>query len=111
MQYILGMPLPGIEWNEEKARINLTIHKVSFETAQYIFSDTERLERPDRSAGNTSREERLQTLGMIDEVLFVVYTERGENRRLISARRANMAERRSYNGYYRIDNKGWSKAD
>jgi uncharacterized DUF497 family protein len=94
-----------------KRRGYLTLHKVSFETAQYIFSDTERLERPDRSAENTSREERLQTLGMIDKVLFVVYTERGENRRLISARRANKAERRSYNGYYHIDNKGWSKAD
>ncbi|MDR1324496.1 MAG: BrnT family toxin [Treponema sp.] len=105
------MPLPGIEWDEEKARINLATHKVSFETAQYIFSDMERLERPDRSAGNTSREERLQTLGVIDEVLFVIYTERGENRRLISARRANKAERRSYNGYYRIDDKGWTKAE
>jgi uncharacterized DUF497 family protein len=104
------MGLPGIEWDEEKARINLAIHKVSFETAQYIFFDTERLERSDRSAENLSGEERLQTLGMVDEVLFVVYTERGENKRLISARRANKAERRSYNGYYRIDNKGWTKA-
>jgi uncharacterized DUF497 family protein len=104
------MPLLGIEWDEEKARINLAIHKVSFETAQYIFSDTERLERPDRSAGNLSGEERLQTLGMIGEILFVVYTVRGDNRRLISARRANKAERRSYNGYYCVDGKGWTKA-
>ncbi|MDR1306169.1 MAG: BrnT family toxin [Treponema sp.] len=104
------MPLPGIEWDEEKARINLATHQVSFETAQYIFSDSERLERPDRSAGNLSGEERLQTLGMVNEVLFVVYTERGENSRLISARRANKAERRSYNGYYHIDGKSWTKA-
>ncbi|MDR3123737.1 MAG: BrnT family toxin [Treponema sp.] len=104
------MPLPGIEWDEEKALINLATHKVSFETAQYIFSDTERLERPDRSVGNLSGEERLQTLGMVGQILVVVYTERGENRRLISARRANKAERGSYNGYYRVDGKGWTKA-
>jgi uncharacterized DUF497 family protein len=111
MQYILDMPLPDIEWDEEKARINLEEHKVRFETAQYVFADSERLERPDRSEGNITGEERLQTLGMVSEVLFVVYTERGENKRLISARRANKAERRSYNGYYRIDGKGWTKAE
>jgi uncharacterized DUF497 family protein len=37
-----------------------------------------------RSEGNIAGEERLQTLGMVSEVLFVVYTERGENKRLIS---------------------------
>jgi uncharacterized DUF497 family protein len=70
------MPLPGIEWDEEKARINLATHKVSFETAQYIFSDMERLEHPDRSVGNLFGEERLH-LGMVGQILFVVYTERG----------------------------------
>ena len=59
--------------------------------------------RPDRS------EERWQTLGMVGKVLFVVYTERGENRRIISARIAEKHERRSYNGYYQIDGMGWSK--
>jgi uncharacterized DUF497 family protein len=64
----------------------------------------------DRNAENLSGEERLQALGMVDEVLFVVYTVRGENRRLISARRAKKTERRSYHGYYHIDGKGWTKA-
>jgi uncharacterized DUF497 family protein len=104
------MPLPGIAWDREKARINLETHKVSFETAQYVFADSERLERLDRSERNLAGEERLQTLGMVGEVLFVVYTERGANKRLISAR-ANKAERRSYHGYYRIDDKGWTKAE
>jgi uncharacterized DUF497 family protein len=104
------MRLPGIEWDEEKARINLAAHKVSFEDAQYVFSDLGRLERPDRSAGNRSGEDRIQTLGMVGKVLFVVYTERGEDKRLISARAANKAERRSYNGYYQIDGSGWHKA-
>jgi len=48
-------------------------------------------------------------------IVFVVYTEREteglDETRLITARLATKAERRSYNEYYRIDNKGWSKAD
>jgi uncharacterized DUF497 family protein len=42
--------------------------------------------------------------------LFVVYTERGEETRLVTAREAEKHERRSYNGYYYIDGKGWTKA-
>jgi uncharacterized DUF497 family protein len=104
------MPLSGIEWDEEKNTVNKAIHHIAFEDAQYIFFDSNRLERPDRSEGNTSGEDRLQTLGIVGKLLFVVYTERGENKRLISARLANKAERRSYNGYYHIDGKGWYKA-
>ncbi|MDR0321612.1 MAG: BrnT family toxin [Treponema sp.] len=79
------------------------------EAAQYVFFYFVRLERFDRSEGNTSGEERMQTLGMVGKVLFVVYTERGENKRIISARLADKSERRSYNGYYQIDGKGWAK--
>ena len=104
------MPLEGIEWDNKKARLNLKIHKVSFETAQYVFSDPERLERLDQSEENISGEERWQTLGMVEKVLFVVYTERGKNKHIISARLADKSERRSYNGYYQIDGKGWAKA-
>jgi uncharacterized DUF497 family protein len=78
--------------------------------AQYVFSDPLRIERLDRSEGNTLGEERWQTLGMVGKVLFVVYTERGENKRIISARLANKAERRSYYGYYHINGTGWTKA-
>ncbi|MDR0321987.1 MAG: BrnT family toxin [Treponema sp.] len=103
------MNLVGVEWDEAKNILNKQEHKLSFEAAQYVFVDPERLERLDRSEGNTSGEERLQTLGMVDKVLFVVYTERGENKRIISARPADKSERRSYNGYYQIDGKGWAK--
>ncbi|MDR3336257.1 MAG: BrnT family toxin [Treponema sp.] len=104
------MPLLGIEWDEEKNAINKAIHHIDFVDAQYIFSDPERLERLDKSEENTSGEERLQTLGMVGKILFVAYVERGENKRLISARLATKAERRSYNGYYQIDGSGWCKA-
>jgi uncharacterized DUF497 family protein len=104
------MPLLGIEWDEEKNAVNKVVHHINFEDAQYIFSDSNRLERIDHSPGNASAEERLQTLGMVGNVLFVVYTERGEHKRLLSARMATKAERRSYYGYYQINGSGWYKA-
>jgi len=110
MQYIIIMQLVGIEWDEDKNEINKREHKgLSFEDAQYVFSDPERLERLDRSESNTSEEERWQTIGKVGEIYFVVYTERGINKRIITARPADKSERRSYNGYYQIDGSGWSK--
>ncbi|GHU73283.1 hypothetical protein FACS189450_12770 [Spirochaetia bacterium] len=106
------MQLVGIEWDEDKNEQNKRDHEgLGFELAQYVFADPERLERLDRSEGNTSGEERWQTIGMYGKVMFTVYTERGENKRIISARLAEKAERRSYHGYYNIDGKGWTKAN
>ena len=111
MQYAITVKLFGIEWDEDKNEINKREHGgLGFEDAQYVFTDPERLERFDQSENNTSREERWQTLGKVGSVLFVVYTERGENKRIITARPANKTERRSYNGYYQIDSMGWAKA-
>ena len=104
------MAMVGIEWDDDKNEINKREHDLGFETAQYVFADIERLERLDVSDGNKSGEERWQTLGKVGTVLFVVYTERGEDKRIITARPADKLERRSYNGYYQIDGKGWSKA-
>ncbi len=109
MKYNVNVPLPGVEWDEEKNALNKMEHNLSFEAAQYVFLDSERIERLDRSEKNVFGEERWQTLGMVNKVLFVVYTERGRNKRIISARLAEKHERRSYNGYYQIDGKGWSK--
>jgi uncharacterized DUF497 family protein len=102
--------LLGIEWDDDKNELNIREHELAFEDAQYVFSDQERLERLDRSESNTSNEERWQTLGKVGSILFVVYTERGENKRIITARLADKTERRSYNGYYQIDGMGWAKA-
>ena len=109
MYYSLIMKLFGIEWDEDKNILNKQEHNLSFEAAQYVFIDPDRLERFDRSEGNIGEEERWQTIGLVDKVLFVVYTERGENKRIISARLAEKHERRSYNGHYKIDGKGWAK--
>ncbi len=110
MKYNVNVPLPGVEWDEEKNALNKTVHHIAFEDAQYIFSDENRIERIDQSEGNIFGEERWQTIGKVGKLFFVVYTELGENRRIISARLAEKHERRSYNGYYQIDGKGWDKA-
>lgn len=41
-------------------------------------------------------EDRYIAIGMVGDLLFVVFTERGENIRLISARLATESERRLY---------------
>jgi len=101
-----------IVWDEDKGNQNKLEHRISFETAQYIFADPERLERIDRSEGNIRQEERWQSLGKIDgKIYFVVYADETGNTRLISARLAEKHERRTYNGYYTVDNQGWTKAN
>jgi uncharacterized DUF497 family protein len=101
----------GVEWDEEKNGINKREHKgLSFEEAQYVFADPNRIERLDESEGNTSGETRYQTLGMAGTVLFVAFTECGVNARLISARKARKHERRLYYGNYYIEDSGWAKA-
>ena len=100
-----------IEFDPEKAKINWQEHKVDFEDAALVFSDPMRIERRDDSESNTSGEERWQTLGMVHKVLFVIYTERGEKTRIISARPADKAEKRSYHGHDYNNRKGWTKAD
>ena len=88
------------EWDDEKNRINKRKHGISFETAEKVFADVNRIEWLDEAHSDT--EERYITLGMVDEILFVVYTEREDRTRLISARRADKSERRKY--YARDEN-------
>jgi len=102
-----------ITWDEAKNIDNIQKHKVSFEVAQYVFTDPLRIWRLDKSKNNTSGEVRWQTIGNVGKLFFVVFSEHEEDSkmitRIITAREAEKHERRSYNGYYTIDNKGWSK--
>jgi uncharacterized DUF497 family protein/uncharacterized protein (DUF4415 family) len=69
-----------IEFDPDKENKNWKAHQVHLATAALAFADPRRIERMDDSEGNTSGEERWQTLGQVDKVLFVVYTERGDQR-------------------------------
>lgn len=100
-----------IEFSPVKDALNWKQHKIRLSTAALVFADPERVERADDSEGNTAGEERWQTLGLVGKVLFVVYTERGEVTRLISARAATKAEKRAYYGHDKDNRKGWAKAE
>ncbi len=84
------------EWDEDKARENLRKHKVSFEEAQTVLMDPWSITIPDPD--HSVDEERFIDLGtsVRGRVLVVVYTEPGENIRLISCRKAMPSERRKY---------------
>lgn len=88
------------EWDEEKNRINKEKHDgIGFELAIRIFLDDKRLEFYDEAHSSVD-EDRWNTIGMVGKVLFVVYTERSETIRIISARRATREEERKYyDGY------------
>ena len=82
------------EWDEDKNRLNLKKHGIDFETAILVLNDLQRIEIYD--VEHSINEDRYNTIGMVNDVLFVVYTERKDNIRLISARLATETERSIY---------------
>ena len=117
------------EYDEEKNQANIKKHGISFRSAARVFFDYDRIELFDEE--NSDNEERYDTIGdtsagailngstiignaepsneRINDILFVVYTERvrieisGEEHeitRLISARLATNFERGLYYGKF-----------
>ena len=85
------------EWDDEKAAINAKRHGVTFQTAALIFEDEHRVEEYDFHA--SFDEDRWKVIGMIDDVLTVIYTDRENSTRIISAYEANEHDRREYYGH------------
>ena len=85
------------EWDREKAKLNKIKHGVSFKTATAVFDDPNRLDLPDDE--HSFDEARRKVIGKVDDILFVIYTERRERFRIISARVAEEDERRDYYVY------------
>ncbi|MBR6220758.1 MAG: BrnT family toxin [Clostridia bacterium] len=88
-------------WDEDKNRKNIKKHGISFDIAALVFDDDLRLEYPDPE--HSQDEERYLTIGLVHDVLTVVYCDR-ENAftgntdiRIISARLATKLERHAYN--------------
>ena len=87
-------------WDDEKDRKNIVKHGIPFRTAILVFSDPDRIEKYDDA--HTLDEDRYSTIGEIYGsfmVVTVVYTERSEAIRIISARRATRVEKEEYYGY------------
>ena len=124
MEAVVRFTMGGLlfEYNPEKNRKNIEKHGVSFKSAARVFFDYDRIELYDEghsetedrydtigdtSAGNLTTIGTLQDTPQIDNILFVVYTERivsdeprkpEEVIRLISARMATSFERGVYYG-------------
>ena len=84
------------EWDENKNQINIAKHGIDFKLALEVFSDQRALEKFNRDING---EQCYHIIGSIHGeviVLFVVFTKRGENRRIISARKASKKERKLY---------------
>ena len=89
------MPL-NFEWDGRKANANLAKHGVTFEEAATVFADPLSLTISDPA--HSQGEERFIILGKshAGKLLVVVHTERGDNLRIISARRASRRERKHH---------------
>jgi len=84
-----------LQYDPAKAAANVRKHGVSFGDAEGVLKDPLALTIEDPDAQG---ERRYVAIGMgsLGELLVVVYTEGGEEYRLISARRATPKERRAY---------------
>ena len=84
------------EWYSEKERLIAEKHGLDMDDVKRIFDDPFRIEQYDKD--HSGLEDRWQTLGMVNEVVFAVYTEREEKIRIITAREATPEEERIYYG-------------
>lgn len=83
------------EWDDTKRVRNIEKHGIDFVLAALVFLDLQRTERIDerKNYGET----RYQTIGVAKGImLLVVYTKRLDMIRIISARKANRYERKTY---------------
>jgi uncharacterized DUF497 family protein len=83
------------EWDEEKNAKNIRKHGVSFKMAEKVFYDPRRFEMFDIE--HSIFEDRLRTVGFSGlKLLTVVFTERDNFIRIISARKADKNEEEEY---------------
>jgi len=86
---------PGFDWGEAKNETNHRAHGICFEDVLGIFDDPYAIE--DFDEGHSEKEDRWTIIGDVDGcILFVSYAERGDIRRIISARRATRWEKKTY---------------
>ena len=84
------------EWHDAKAVANLQAHGASFDLAKIVFNDPFAVEWLDER--EDYGEQRFVTIGMAEGqlLLVVVYTERDESIRIISARKVTQNEQVEY---------------
>lgn len=86
----------AIEFDNKKNITNFEKHNIHFETAALVFTDKNRLEFYDEK--HSQKEDRFSVIGIVNDVIFVIYTERKDKIRIISARIATKKEKELYYG-------------
>ena len=85
----------SFDWDPFKAAKNVTLGRVSFESAAEVFNDPRRIDFEDDRFDYG--EERRITVGAVEGRFYtIVYTMRGATTWIISARPAHREERRRY---------------
>ena len=84
------------EWDKVKAKAGLKKHGVSFTEAKTVWDDDLAIEAPDKR--HSKDEARFVVIGLSERfrLLTVIYTERDEAIRIISARQSNRTETAGY---------------
>ncbi len=82
------------QWDEDKAQSNLLKHGIAFEEAAEVFFD------PFHQTGDASTDDEQRDFivgySLLQRILLVVYVERDQRTRIISARRVTRHERKLY---------------
>jgi uncharacterized DUF497 family protein len=84
------------QWDKHKAQTNLAKHGISFQEAATVFGDSLSVTIPDPD--HSATEDRFVIVGHSHRrrLLVVIFVERGDSIRVISARRATKNERTVY---------------
>ncbi len=92
----LDFEFVGFEWHNEKAKNNRRNHGVGFEEATQIFGGGVLARHETHET-----EDRYVAIGLAgNKALVVVFTQRRENIRIISARKATPSERRRHGAHF-----------
>lgn len=86
------------EWDDSKAEKNFKKHGIYFEDAAWVFLDEFKIDEYDEL--HSDFEDRYKIIGRVGKILAVIYTERGEKFRIISARYADKKEKEEYYGQF-----------
>ena len=96
MDIVFSLQGVVFEWDAEKAQRNLAHHAVAFEEAVEVFFDPFYQDGDATPDGVSEQRDFMLGYSASLRLLLVVYTERTERTRIISARPATRAERNLY---------------
>ena len=90
---------PDFEWDEDKNKLNIFKHKISFEEAKTVFVDDYSRIFDDIEHSDEEFREIIFGYSNKNRLLVVSFTERNDKIRIISARKVNKNERKLYEEY------------